>query len=294
MMGLSPREARNRYERVIDFAELHEFKDLKLKNYSSGMLVRLAFSVAIQVDAEILLIDEVLAVGDAAFQQKCFDVFRSMHQQGKTIVFVSHDMGALQRFCDRAMLLERGSIVQIGEPREVSDRYLEINFGRDQETLESDGQTSPDAEARVLGVWIEDMEGRPLAAVPQAQRATLRVRVEFLRDLEDPSVTVDVLNEEHALVFVAATLPGMPQTGLFRAGEQAVFSFTFDNALGAGRYSPVVSVARHGEGLDPIARFDRGFSFLVTSAYERRGTVELPTDVSIERVSPRLEQEVRA
>ena len=111
MLGLSPREARKRYDSVIEFAELEEFKDLKLKNYSSGMHVRLAFSVAIQVDADILLIDEVLAVGDAAFQQKCFDVFNDLRDQGKTIVFVTHDMGALQRFCHRALLLERGRSV---------------------------------------------------------------------------------------------------------------------------------------------------------------------------------------
>ena len=108
MLGLTPREARKRYEAVIEFAELQEFKDLKLKNYSSGMHVRLAFSVAIQVDADILLIDEVLAVGDAAFQQKCFDVFNEMRDSGKTIVFVTHDMGSMQRFCHRALLLERG------------------------------------------------------------------------------------------------------------------------------------------------------------------------------------------
>ncbi len=101
MLGLSPREARSRYERVIEFAELEEFQELKLKNYSSGMHVRLAFSVAIQVDADILLIDEVLAVGDAAFQQKCFDVFNEMRDAGKTIVFVTHDMGAVNRFCHR-------------------------------------------------------------------------------------------------------------------------------------------------------------------------------------------------
>ena len=93
MLGLSPREARARYERVIEFAELEEFQDLKLKNYSSGMHVRLAFSVAIQVDADILLIDEVLAVGDASFQQKCFDVFNRMREEGRTIIFVTHDMG---------------------------------------------------------------------------------------------------------------------------------------------------------------------------------------------------------
>src|ERR1035438_1774771 len=111
MMGLSPREARRRYDSVIEFAELEEFRDLKIKNYSSGMLVRLAFSVAIQVDADILLIDEVLAVGDAAFQQKCFDVFNRMREEGRTIVFVTHDMGAVTRFCHRAMLLERGKTV---------------------------------------------------------------------------------------------------------------------------------------------------------------------------------------
>ncbi len=95
------------------------------------MHVRLAFSVAIQVDADILLIDEVLAVGDAAFPQKCFDVFNRMRDAGKTIVFVTHDMGTMKRFCHRALLLERGSMVHIGEPQEVADRYLEINFGRD-------------------------------------------------------------------------------------------------------------------------------------------------------------------
>ena len=103
MLGLSPREARKRYEGVIEFAELQEFKDLKLKNYSSGMYVRLAFSVAIQVDADILLIDEVLAVGDAAFQQKCFDVFNEMRDSGRTIVFVTHEWARAALLSSRAV-----------------------------------------------------------------------------------------------------------------------------------------------------------------------------------------------
>ena len=110
MLGLSRREARRRFDEIIAFAELEEFLDLKLKNYSSGMSVRLAFSVAVQVDADVLLVDEVLAVGDAAFQQKCFDQFHRLKAAGKTIIFVTHDMGAVERFCDRAMLLERGAI----------------------------------------------------------------------------------------------------------------------------------------------------------------------------------------
>ncbi|HEX6458647.1 MAG TPA: ABC transporter ATP-binding protein, partial [Thermoleophilaceae bacterium] len=92
MLGLTPAQARERVDEVIDFAELHDFTDLKLKNYSSGMQVRLAFSVMIQVDADILLIDEVLAVGDASFQQKCFEVFQRMKDDGRTILFVTHDM----------------------------------------------------------------------------------------------------------------------------------------------------------------------------------------------------------
>ena len=114
MLGLSPKEALRRFDAIIAFAELEEFVDLKLKNYSSGMQVRLAFSVMSQVDADILLIDEVLAVGDAAFQQKCFDVFQRLKDEGKTILFVTHDMGAVARFCDRAVLLERGRVELIG------------------------------------------------------------------------------------------------------------------------------------------------------------------------------------
>src|SRR5271155_6158104 len=156
MLGLSPREARRRVDEVIDFAELREFEELKLKNYSSGMHVRLAFSVAIQVDADILLVDEVLAVGDAAFQQKCFDVFYRMRDEGRTIVFVTHDMGALNRFCNRALLLERGSVVHLGEPHEVGDRYLEINFGRSADAGEDDADRAGDGDARVVEAWVED------------------------------------------------------------------------------------------------------------------------------------------
>jgi ABC-type polysaccharide/polyol phosphate transport system ATPase subunit len=117
LLGLSPREARHRYDAIIDFAELREFTDLKIKNYSTGMLVRLAFAVMIQVDADILLIDEVLAVGDASFQQKCFDEFERIHREGKTVLLVTHDMNSVTRFCQRAMLLERGRVVAIGDPR---------------------------------------------------------------------------------------------------------------------------------------------------------------------------------
>src|SRR5206468_742194 len=128
MLGLDRREADRRYEQIIEFSGLHEFQDLKLKNYSSGMLVRLAFSVMIQVDADILLIDEVLAVGDAAFQQKCFEEFERIRAARKTVLLVTHDMSAVRRFCDRALLLEHGKVVAVGDPERIGNRYLELNF----------------------------------------------------------------------------------------------------------------------------------------------------------------------
>jgi ABC-type polysaccharide/polyol phosphate transport system ATPase subunit len=158
MLGLSTREARKRFDHIIDFAELHEFTDLKLKNYSSGMLVRLAFSVMIQVDADILLIDEVLAVGDAAFQQKCFDEFGRIRQSGATVLLVTHDMGAVQRFCDRALLLERGRKVELADTERVADQYLELNFSHKARADEALQAAEEDAAAATLATTVAEAE----------------------------------------------------------------------------------------------------------------------------------------
>src|ERR687895_1660544 len=143
MMGLSRSESRRRFKDIVAFAELEEFVDLKLKNYSSGMAVRLGFAVSTQVDADVLLVDEVLAVGDASFQQKCFEMFQRLKAEGKTILFVTHDMGLVERFCDRAMLLERGRVLQVGDPHEIGLLYNQVNFGDPvHKRPESDGERS--------------------------------------------------------------------------------------------------------------------------------------------------------
>ncbi len=126
MMGLTRKEAERRFDEVIEFAELEEFGDLKLKNYSSGMLTRLAFSLMVQVDADVMLIDEVLAVGDASFQRKCGEVFEELRGK-RTIVFVTHDMTAVERYCHRAMLIDHGEIDEIGEPLRVARSYVNLN-----------------------------------------------------------------------------------------------------------------------------------------------------------------------
>jgi ABC-type polysaccharide/polyol phosphate transport system ATPase subunit len=295
MLGLSPREARRRYESVIEFAELEEFKDLKLKNYSSGMQVRLAFSVAIQVDADILMIDEVLAVGDAAFQQKCYDVFNDLRDRGRTIIFVTHDMGALQRFCHRALLLERGNEVYLGEPHEVADRYLELNFGRDPRSMGASAEDhAGGGEARISDVWLENQLGERLSNVPQQQPVTLKARVSFLVDVTDPSASVHIYNEEHRAVMIATTWMDNEHTGEFEAGDEVEIAFAFDNVLAPGRYAPVFQLAHRGSGLDMIDRFEGGFSFVVTGSRALGGLVDLPVRSAVTRIDSRVEQRTRA
>jgi ABC-2 type transport system ATP-binding protein len=123
LMGIGKEEIRNKLDQIIDFAELKDFLDFPIKNYSSGMAARLGFACATVVDPEILLIDEVLAVGDEAFQLKCFNRINTLKQAGKSIVLVTHDMNAVERFCDRVYLLDSGTLVFEGSPMDGIERY---------------------------------------------------------------------------------------------------------------------------------------------------------------------------
>lgn len=126
LLGFSNEEMDKMYNDIWEFAELKEFQDQKLKNYSSGMQVRLAFSIAIRAKGDILLLDEVLAVGDAAFQQKCNNYFSSLKNKKQTVILVTHSMENVHKFCDRAILIDSGKILKEGDPGEVAKRYLEL------------------------------------------------------------------------------------------------------------------------------------------------------------------------
>jgi ABC-type polysaccharide/polyol phosphate transport system ATPase subunit len=123
LLGLRPQELQSRYESIVEFAGLERFMDQKLKNFSSGMQARLAYSIAIQVDFDVLLLDEVLAVGDQDFHEKCFSTFRRFRSEGKTIVLVTHDVATLEEHADRVLLLRSGRMEVLGDPREVIERY---------------------------------------------------------------------------------------------------------------------------------------------------------------------------
>lgn len=127
LLGFTRTEVKDMYDDIVSFAELGRFMDQKLKNYSSGMQVRLAFSIAIRAQQNILLVDEVLAVGDTRFQNKCYKTFRELKEAGRTIIFVTHDMSAVERFCDRVLVLDKGKVKGIYEPQEAATLYEEIN-----------------------------------------------------------------------------------------------------------------------------------------------------------------------
>jgi energy-coupling factor transporter ATP-binding protein EcfA2 len=291
MLGLSPRDARRRFEAVVEFAELGEFVDLKLKNYSSGMLVRLAFAVMIQVDADILLIDEVLAVGDAAFQQKCFDEFVRIRDAGKTILLVTHDMGAVHRFCDRAMLLERGRVVSVDEPDLVGNRYLEMNFSETARDA-AEHQREPastermgDGDAEILEGWFENEAGERVLVLPAGRRCAFGARVRFVAPVEDPLFGVVLQNERRETILAASTLWSDPTPGRFAAGQEVTYRVTFDNLLVPGRYHATPAVARQGGGIAWIDRRERMVDVLVSGQSRTDAVVDLPYAVQVERAA---------
>ncbi|HTU79963.1 MAG TPA: ABC transporter ATP-binding protein [Solirubrobacteraceae bacterium] len=281
MLGLSRRQAQERFEHVVAFAELEGFMDLRLKNYSSGMLVRLAFATAIQVDAEILLIDEVLAVGDAAFQQKCFEQFFRLKREGKTIVFVSHDMFSVERFCDRAMLMEHGAVTKIGEPRLIGRAYQELNFG--QLAHEAPGDSEPIAGTRIADAWFEKLGGERVTSASQEDALSMCFEAHLDEDLHDPVFAVTLRTELGHTIVVARSDQHGHASGSFKAGETVVARFAIPNWLTASRYLLTPSLARAGTG-DAALALVADMASIVIHGSASGGILELPVEIQLERV----------
>jgi ABC-type polysaccharide/polyol phosphate transport system ATPase subunit len=289
MLGLSPKEALRRFDAIIAFAELEKFVDLKLKNYSSGMQVRLAFSVMSHVDADVLLIDEVLAVGDAAFQQKCFEVFYRLKKEGKTILFVTHDMGAVSRFCDRAMLLEDGRVETIGPPDTVGARYMQRNFERAQTAVgESDEDSRVgDRSAEIVEAWFEQ-DGRRTSVLRQGEDCTFRMRLRFHAALEEPICAFLLENEARHPLFAISNEDLGTVTGVHGSGDDAIFGVTFRNVFAPGRIYATPWMLRDG-GAPIIDRRPQLATAVVTALHRSGGLVDLPATATYERMAERAQ-----
>jgi ABC-type polysaccharide/polyol phosphate transport system ATPase subunit len=288
LLGIPPSEARGRFEDIICFAELEEFVDLKLKNYSSGMFVRLGFAAAIQADADIYLVDEVLAVGDAPFQEKCFDTFRRLMIEGRTVVFVTHDLASVERFCHRAMLLDHGQMAAIGEPHEVVQVYRQRNLDEEQSAAATGAppvgpsERWGDGAAEIVDAWIENESGERQRVFKQAEGAAFKAQVRFLRQMVEPIFGVIVRNERGDLAFVSNTMWDGVETETFEPGDEAVYTLRFPTWLSDGRHSITTAVAYRDAQRWADWR-ENLVDFVVRAEQYTGGVVDLPHESRVER-----------
>jgi ABC-2 type transport system ATP-binding protein len=290
MMGLTPAEARDRFDDIIAFAELEQFVDMKLKNYSSGMQVRLAFAVMVQSGANILLIDEVLAVGDAAFQQRCLDEFQRLRDEGRTIVLVTHDMTMVERFCHRALLLTDGEIELIGDPHDVGRRYVERNF----ESFHAAGAPAPalnappaereqaSERAEVTDVWLEDDAGKRAEVAAHGHTLRLHATIEAKAHVRDPIVDFWVDDEDDARILATSTRPWEDQPPL-EPGDKLHVTVETNNVLRDGRYHIGCSLLSGSAALDIVALVNRHTQFHSYGAEHVYGLIEFEHELKVER-----------
>lgn len=278
LMGLSRREAARRLDSVLDFAELRDFADLKLKNYSSGMMVRLAFSVMVEADSDIMLVDEVLAVGDASFARKCMDVFRDKRAAGKTIVLVTHDMAAVQAMCDRAMLIHDGAVRYIGDPEEAALRYYRLNYHGPA----ADGGSHngvPDVNVRLLDAWLTDDQGERIANVEQGCEIGIHALFEARHDLEQPVFGFHFLDADETPIFgFNVELSG--EESRVCASETVEITGTVENLLLPGRYFVSCWIARDRTEGDVALHVLRALDFHVFGTRPGPGSVSIGSQVT--------------
>jgi ABC-type polysaccharide/polyol phosphate transport system ATPase subunit len=187
ILGLSRKEIRQKFDSIVSFAELERFIDVPVKHYSSGMYVRLGFSVAIHIDPEILLIDEVLAVGDAAFQEKCLEKVEEMKGKGVTILLVSHDMNAVRNLCNRAIWLDYGMVRADGGPEEVVSRYLEGITACEKSGFKlARGRRWGSGEVEIIDVRFLDSEGKERGAFATGETLVIEMHYRALKRVERP------------------------------------------------------------------------------------------------------------
>ncbi len=240
LLGFSRKEVESKYKQIVEFAELEEFMDQKLKNYSSGMQVRLAFAVAIQAEGDILVLDEVLAVGDEAFQRKCYDYFSDLRRDGKTVVLVTHSMDTVQRFCTRAILIDKSHKMVSGSPMEVAQIYRELN---DQE-----------------GVTVTQTKGRPNTGTKYLEADVdvtendeeVAFNVELLpkQDLEDPIIAIEVFKEDGEQVIRWVTDEKVKEEVKLTARKKFNLELRLQNIFPVGKFSVRLLVRRRDRSAD--------------------------------------------
>lgn len=232
LFGFSTKEMEERYDDIVKFAELEPFMEQKLKNYSSGMQVRLAFAVATRADADILLVDEVLAVGDADFQRKCYDYFKKLKKLKKTVIFVTHSMEAVREYCDKAVLIEDGNVQAEGSANKVADEYLKL-FSQDNaeeivENTKSELRLG-NGQLKITNVKIKE----------EGQHLILDVDIKaFKESISNYVADYKFIDAEENIVMGGSSTDSLNNEKLsIKANNKQHLRFTIENILGGGTYS---------------------------------------------------------
>ena len=282
MIGFSREEIDAKMQDILDFADIGDFVHQPVKTYSSGMFVRLAFAVAINIDPEILIVDEALSVGDVFFQAKCYKKFEDFKKMGKTILFVSHDLGSISKYCDRVVLLNRGKKLAEGTPKEMVSMYKRIMVNQDKaeeiaahqmdmSSLEEDDEKeikeaacegqwkkhynlNPDVDeygngaAEIEDFAIIDENGNYTNAIVKGTRFRLKSKVKFKQDIHDPIFTYTFKNIQGVAITGTNTMYEKKDVPLAKEGETYVATFEQDMFLQGGEYLLSMSCTGYRDG----------------------------------------------
>lgn len=282
MIGFSREEIDAKMQDILDFADIGDFVHQPVKTYSSGMFVRLAFAVAINIDPEILIVDEALSVGDVFFQAKCYKKFEDFKKMGKTILFVSHDLGSISKYCDRVVLLNRGKKLAEGTPKEMVSMYKRIMVNQDKaeeiaahqmdmSSLKEDDEKeikeavcegqwknhynlNPDVDeygngaAEIEDFAIIDENGNYTNAIVKGTRFRLKSKVKFKQDVHDPIFTYTFKNIQGVAITGTNTMYEKKDIPLAKEGETYVATFEQDMFLQGGEYLLSMSCTGYRDG----------------------------------------------
>lgn len=250
LLGFSRKQMIELYDEIVGFAELQGHMDKKLKNYSSGMQVRLAFSIAIRVKSDILLLDEVLAVGDHDFQQKCYEYFAVLKKQGQTVVLVSHDQGVVEKFCNRVILLEKGKIVAEGKPSEAYTKYLGLARADEEESEAKPTRPMQKGMAKIHNMHFSDSKGANKTTFSKADDdVVMSMEVEALSDVEKPVYGIVIYRRgDNAIITQTNTRVEGVSTPSLKQGERMLVDFKIKNIFGHGTYDVTALMAENTAG----------------------------------------------
>ncbi len=234
LLGFSYKEMQAMYDEIVTFAELERFMDQKLKNYSSGMQVRLAFSLATRAHADILLVDEVLAVGDAAFQRKCFEYFKELKANKKTVVFVTHDMNAVKEYCDRAMLIDQSEVQHIGSPQDIAREYSMLFMDKASEhAKKGDGKRWGNGDATITKV----------SSKVQGENVIVKVDVKANKHVDKLVYGIHIMGQDGAeITALNNRMIQAPDVADLKSDQEVSFTWKILNVFNDGQYTVMLTL----------------------------------------------------